>query len=910
VLRRPGAVEPRPGFEAGRGILEPASPRTVRAIVPFEDDLLLWLSNDAWMWQSDGEEPHDAAVASEHDHVAYARARGLLFLALAADRGGVCSVADNNTAFDVAGVARARQGRASLVAGVSTAENWLADTDFAGYRLVYRRTIGTYTVRSAPSGRLYIENTTGGGTARAVSVACPLDTSTFPAGTAFGAFGVKAGDVVEVYRTRSSTVPEVGEEFALAAERTLTAADITAQTVAIYDGTPDNQLGALLYTNPSQLGDLQANDRPPLAEEIAHYKGSMFYANITTRAYRVLALKNRWAFRLWGNIVAIAGDVGVSGSTIIDNISGIEFSAGRPGIRRGQLVLEVGQTLGSAGVHIPWGTTVADVTGADSIVLSAAVTGSGVGVALVFCDTFDIDGDTFFAYTSESTTNLSGFYRFIGDAETGRNTREMLQSLAYIANSVSAADVSVLSSSVDQGEILIGNPSTTAIPIAITNEGWTPIAPSLPGTQTSAEHAVMYDVESERRAGRVYWSRADRPDAVPVVNFADVGDGDIPVRRLLPTRDALWICKDDGIYRLTGDGADAGWRIDKQSDARIVSARCADVLGSTGIVWTDAGLLTLEQTIGPRIDDPVSADLDAFAARVRAVPDDMGAFVRASRANREIYVGCPVGGGGTDKSETVHVVNADTRAWTTWNLALRDVVDVDGSLWIARPGTGFEGFGLAMERIGGILCADLSYAITLEAGETLSYEATAGSGWTPAVGDLVVRTTEPTSYAFVTEIGAGGEFELSAALTTGAGVAYTSYGSVIEWVAKTGGQPGAMKFWRSIAVYWESLFGATTAYQYSVGFKTENRPTTDATDVQVVSLVRDPDLSQFLLSAALGSGPLFEPLAIQSYVPRNHSLGAMLRPRIEIRQAGVCWRLSSLVVEGEMVGTALRRSYG
>jgi hypothetical protein len=214
-----------------------------------------------------------------------------------------------------------------------------------------------------------------------------------------------------------------------------------------------------------------------------------------------------------------------------------------------------------------------------------------------------------------------------------------------------------------------------------------------------------------------------------------------------------------------------------------------------------------------------------------------------------------------------------------------------------------------MERVSGVRCADLSYSVTLTAGAG-GYDYTDSVGdWTPKVGDLVARATEPAaSYAFVTATD-GTNFDLSAALSNGAGTAYDSYESVIEWVAKTARDPLTTKFWRSIGLWWESLFGATSAYQYSVGFKTENRPTTDTADVQVVSLVRNPDTTQFAAAVPIALGALFEPTTIQSYVPRNYAIGATLRPRIELRQAGVCWALSSLSVDGETIGNAHRRTY-
>lgn len=56
-------------------------------------------------------------------------------------------------------------------------------------------------------------------------------------------------------------------------------------TAAILDTVPDGFLGASLYTNANQEGILNANERPPVAKDLAEFKRSLFFAGITTPAY-------------------------------------------------------------------------------------------------------------------------------------------------------------------------------------------------------------------------------------------------------------------------------------------------------------------------------------------------------------------------------------------------------------------------------------------------------------------------------------------------------------------------------------------------------------------------------------------------------------------------------------------------
>lgn len=94
----------------------------------------------------------------------------------------------------------------------------------------------------------------------------------------------------QIYRTATATVSEgvtindidPGDEHNFVFEAPVTAADILAGEIVIEDNTPENfrASGAYLYTNSiNGQGILQANERPPIAHDIASFRNSTFYAN-------------------------------------------------------------------------------------------------------------------------------------------------------------------------------------------------------------------------------------------------------------------------------------------------------------------------------------------------------------------------------------------------------------------------------------------------------------------------------------------------------------------------------------------------------------------------------------------------------------------------------------------------------
>lgn len=54
---------------------------------------------------------------------------------------------------------------------------------------------------------------------------------------------------------------------------------------------------------------------------------------------------------------------------------------------------------------------------------------------------------------------------------------------------------------------------------------------------------------------RLYWSKSGQPEAVPMINYMDIGTRDEPIERILALRDYLFILKQDGIYMLSGYNA-------------------------------------------------------------------------------------------------------------------------------------------------------------------------------------------------------------------------------------------------------------------------------------------------------------------------------------------------------------------
>lgn len=195
-----------------------------------------------------------------------------------------------------------------LAAGGATG-GWLTNPGSVAYRAVIKYTDANSNVFfSAPSGRAVHRKSAGAAEAVAVTVYLPS--------------GLSSSYSVQVFRSAqtSSASDEPSDEMGLVYERKLTSGEATARSVAITseDVVPDIMRGTTGYFCPSQQGINQANERPPIANDICWHKGVMSYASTTGRqrlSLRLLSVDAASGGLQNNDTVGIAGVVYVAKTT-------------------------------------------------------------------------------------------------------------------------------------------------------------------------------------------------------------------------------------------------------------------------------------------------------------------------------------------------------------------------------------------------------------------------------------------------------------------------------------------------------------------------------------------------------------------------------------------------------------------
>ena len=166
-------------------------------------------------------------------------------------------------------------GSASLV----DAAGFMSNNTQVAYRQTWIRTDANHNaVEGTPSTRVIIANTSGG--TRNVQL-----TFTIPHGT-------KTTDQWVIYRSLMSasgtTVPS--DDLQQVAQGFPSGTDLTNGFFTTKDTLPQSQLGTALYTNPGQQGIGQANNIPPLANDVAFFFGYVIYGAATSQQKFLLSL--------------------------------------------------------------------------------------------------------------------------------------------------------------------------------------------------------------------------------------------------------------------------------------------------------------------------------------------------------------------------------------------------------------------------------------------------------------------------------------------------------------------------------------------------------------------------------------------------------------------------------------------
>lgn len=374
-------------------------------------------------------------------------------------------------------------------------------------------------------------------------------------------------------------------ELQLVFEGNPTSTQITSKLVEVIDITPDSFRGADLYTNPNQQGIIQSNDRPPFAKDITTFKNAVFFAN--TKTLQRLNISQLTTNINSGTITGVAiGDPAV-------------ITSPNHGLTDGQTIEILG--TGVAGVDAVHVITVINsnsfsipVEALSSSTVGTWRTGLNDSSTLTFTDgtnSFTLG----FSLAAEDAAN--GIARYYLSGTPAQNVDDTARSIIRVINrftdntfiyAIYQADGSSV-----PGKILLEarDINNAAFHItagdAETGSCFDPIIP-ISGSSVISTNEVS--------PHRVFFSKTQQPDAVPILNYFDVGRKDSEILRIVGLRDSLFIFKEDGIFRAIGDSIQNLTISSFDSSIRITAPESAAIGNNQIFLITDQGVIRLSDT--------------------------------------------------------------------------------------------------------------------------------------------------------------------------------------------------------------------------------------------------------------------------------------------------------------------------
>lgn len=109
---------------------------------------------------------------------------------------------------------------------------------------------------------------------------------------------------------------------------------------------------------------------------------------------------------------------------------------------------------------------------------------------------------------------------------------------------------------------------------------------------------------NETKPNRIYYSKLLQPEAVPLLNALDVGAEDQKILRIFPLRDSLFVFKEDGLYRISGETAPFVVTL-FDSSCILIAPDSVSVANNIIYAWTNKGISNITESGVNEISRPI-----------------------------------------------------------------------------------------------------------------------------------------------------------------------------------------------------------------------------------------------------------------------------------------------------------------
>lgn len=363
--------------------------------------------------------------------------------------------------------------------------------------------------------------------------------------------------------------------------------------------------------------------------------------------------------------------------------------------------------------------------------------------------------------------------------------------------------------------------STTAFTVVSNRDTcWRPVLPSSGSTYNNTSR-------NEVRPNRVYFSKLQEPEAVPVLNYLDIGDPEAPIEALVPLRDGVIVLKTDGVFRISGFSGNSFSVSPLDTTVRITAPHSWTVLSNKVFLFSSQGVVAVSDTSAEIVSRAIESDVVELSSAL--YPNFATQTFAVGYESDRKYILWTITTAGDTSCTQAFVYNTLSGDWTRWTkpATIALVKQSDDRLYTAGiEATGTEQF-VFQERKNFNLTdfVDEQFAITV----------------TSAVGDLLNVTTtarvlegyvieQGTAQAVVTSVVSGTQLQVETVedWVAGAAVAFRPIDVVFDSNPFDAGEPASMKHWADCSM----IFRATDFTNLRVFFAADT--TAEAMSITLV----------------------------------------------------------------------------
>ena len=187
-------------------------------------------------------------------------------------------------------------------------------------------------------------------------------------------------------------------------------------------------------------------------------------------------------------------------------------------------------------------------------------------------------------------------------------------------------------------------------------------SPPLPTSGSVSDNTSENDV----KINRVYYSKYQQPEAVPLLNYIDVGSDDAPIHHMGRLKDSLFILKRDGTFKIFGTTPPFEL-VTLDLSTHIIAPESAVVLNNEFYFFSDQGVVNASESALSPTSRPIEKDLLTLSSPL--YPFFPGATFGISYQSDRRYILGTVSNVTDETASQMFVYNVFTKTWCRWAFA-------------------------------------------------------------------------------------------------------------------------------------------------------------------------------------------------------------------------------------------------